>query len=257
MSEGASSLLAYVPRHVSAEILRAPSRSPVGVAHRFEAAALFADISGFTPMSERLGRLGGRGTKELTVLLNTNLGVLISSIESYGGIVGKFGGDALTVLFQARGRRDLAAERAVACGLQMQAATARFAELKTSGGVFSFRLKVGIAVGRVLSTTVGLPDVRLEYVIARGGAAALRRGRARGRSRRGRRACERASGIPGAFGRAATRAVRACVLGLPRAPRRVRATPRGRPPDPAAPGPSPHTCPVRSPTGCGRGMPRS
>ncbi len=223
MSEGASSLLAYLPRHVSAEILRAPSRSPVGVAHRFEAAALFADISGFTPMSERLGRLGGRGTEELTVLLNTYFGVLISSIESYGGIVGKFGGDALTVLFRARGRPDLAAERAIACALEMQAATTRFAEVETSGGVFRLRLKVGIAVGRVLSTTVGLPDVRLEYVIA-GEALELCAG-AEHAAAPGEvvahasvpAACPElmVEGSAGPFAR---------VLGLPRAPRRVRAT---------------------------------
>jgi class 3 adenylate cyclase/tetratricopeptide (TPR) repeat protein len=233
MSERASLLLAYVPRHVSAEILRAPSRSPVGVAHRFEAAALFADISGFTPMSERLGRLGGRGTEELTVLLNTYFGVLISSIESYGGIVGKFGGDALTVLFPARGRRDLAAERAVACGLQMQAATARFAELKTSGGVFSFRLKVGTAVGRVLSTTVGLPDVRLEYVIA--GEALQLCAEAEHAAAPGEVVAH--ASVPAAYPELLVERrpgpfVR--VLGLPRAPRRVRATPRRSPPDPAA-----------------------
>jgi class 3 adenylate cyclase/tetratricopeptide (TPR) repeat protein len=229
MSEGASSLLAYLPRHVSAEILRAPSRSPVGVAHRFEAAALFADISGFTPMSEQLGRLGGRGTEELTVLLNTYFGELISSIESYGGIVGKFGGDALTVLFPVKGRRDLAAGRAVACGLQLQGATARFAEVETSGGIFSFRLKVGVAVGPLLSTTVGLPDVRLEYVIA-GEALEL---------------CAAAEHVAAPGEVVAHASVQAAcpelvvergvgpfarVVGLPRAPRRVRPTSRRSPP---------------------------
>jgi len=92
--------------------------------------------------------------------------VLIASIESYGGIVGKFGGDALTVLFPANNHPMLAVQRAVACALELQSATARFAEVETSGGVFRLQLKVGVAVGPVLSTTVGLPSVRLEYVIA-------------------------------------------------------------------------------------------
>jgi len=166
MSESTDPLLAYLPQHVSAEILRAPGRSPVAVEHRFEAAALFADISGFTPMSEALGRRGGRGAEELTVLLNDYFEVLIASIDSYGGIVGKFGGDALTVIFRRRGRRLVAVQRSIACALELQSATARFAEVETSGGVFRLQLKVGVAVGPVLSTTVGLPDVRLEYVIA-------------------------------------------------------------------------------------------
>jgi class 3 adenylate cyclase len=55
---------------VADDILRHPKEPPIGREQRFEAAGLFADISGFTPMSEALGRVGPRGTEELTALLN-------------------------------------------------------------------------------------------------------------------------------------------------------------------------------------------
>ena len=50
--------------------LRSPGIDPVAREDRFRAVALFADIAGFTPMSEAFARSGNRGTEELTELLN-------------------------------------------------------------------------------------------------------------------------------------------------------------------------------------------
>jgi class 3 adenylate cyclase/tetratricopeptide (TPR) repeat protein len=166
-SEEDSYLLSYVPRHVAELVLREPGRSPVATEQRFEAATIFADISGFTAMSEALGRIGGRGTEELSVLLNDYFGTLIALIESRGGIVGKLAGDALTVLFPVEGASASdAARRALWSALEMQAARGRFAKTETSAGTFRLELKVGVGFGNVLTTTVGLPDVRLEFVVA-------------------------------------------------------------------------------------------
>jgi class 3 adenylate cyclase/tetratricopeptide (TPR) repeat protein len=151
---------------VADDILRHPEEAPTGREQRFEAAALFADISGFTQMSEALGRIGPRGTEELTALLNAYFEPMIGLIHSYGGTVGKFGGDAMTVLFPAGRSRSGAARRAVECALRMQAETKRFAAISTSGGSFGLALKTGLALGPVFCTSVGDPAVRLEYVIA-------------------------------------------------------------------------------------------
>jgi class 3 adenylate cyclase/tetratricopeptide (TPR) repeat protein len=158
--------VSFVPQHVAEDILRHPHATPIGREQRFEAAALFADISGFTAMSEALGRVGRRGTEELTALLNAYFEPMIDVIHSYGGTVGKFGGDAMTVLFPVRGSRSAAARRAVRCALAMQAETTRHTAISTSAGTFGLALKTGLALDRVLCTSVGDPAVRLEYVIA-------------------------------------------------------------------------------------------
>jgi len=128
---------------------------------------MFADISGFTAMSEALGRIGGRGTEELSVLLNDYFGTLIALIDARGGIVGKLGGDALTVLFPVEeGSASDAARRALSSALELQAARGGFAKTETLAGTFRLELKVGVGFGSVVTTTVGLPDVRLEFVVA-------------------------------------------------------------------------------------------
>lgn len=159
-------LLPFLPRHVAADILRHAGSSPVGREQRFDAAALFADISGFTPMSEALGRSGTRGTEQLTAILNGYFTRMIDLVHSYRGIVGTFGGDALTIVFPAHGKRSRAPWRAVACALDMQLAMAGYDAVPTTAGTFRLEAKIGLGAGDVLSTTVGDPATRLEYVVA-------------------------------------------------------------------------------------------
>ena len=73
---------------------------------RVSGAALFADISGFTPLTEALaGELGPqRGAEELTANLNRIFHAIIAELDRYGGDVIYFSGDADHVL-DRRGRR--------------------------------------------------------------------------------------------------------------------------------------------------------
>ena len=178
-----TSLLPFVPRHVIDDLVHDPGASPVGREQRFQAAALFADISGFTPMSEALGRVGQHGTEELTTILNRYFETMIELVDSYGGTVGKFGGDALTVVFPARSKRSTAAHRALACALAMQRATLRHGSIETVAGRFELGAKIGVAFGQVLCTSVGDPARRLEYVVA--GSAVDLCARAEGLAERG------------------------------------------------------------------------
>ncbi|HDQ70517.1 MAG TPA: adenylate/guanylate cyclase domain-containing protein, partial [Chloroflexi bacterium] len=139
-------LPAYIPYHVRQELIAHPERSPLAQARRFDAVALFADVSGFTAISEALGASGKTGTEELTHILNAYFEPMISLIQSYGGIIGKFGGDAMTVLFPCAS--DLhddpgAARRALQCALDMQAQMGNYAALTTSAGVFTLAMKAG------------------------------------------------------------------------------------------------------------------
>jgi hypothetical protein len=52
---------------------------------RFSAAVLFADISGFTPLAERLARRGPGGAEELSALLNAYFAELMALIAEHGG----------------------------------------------------------------------------------------------------------------------------------------------------------------------------
>ncbi len=96
------------------EPLREPERD------EFVAAVLFADISGFTALTERLAQTGPGGVEELTELLNGCFGELVQLVVDHGGDVVKFAGDALLALWPADGELPLLTARAARCGLAMQ-----------------------------------------------------------------------------------------------------------------------------------------
>ena len=127
---------------------------------------LYPDVSGFTAMSEALAGAGPRGTEELARLMNDYFEPMIELIGGFGGSVATFSGDAMSVLFHYRGDCAGAVRRAAHCALGMQRAMPRYAEVSTSAGTFGLRIRAGLAVGRLVATTVGDPDVRLEHVIA-------------------------------------------------------------------------------------------
>lgn len=158
--------LAYVPYDVALETLARPNDDPVGNEQRGQAVTLFADVSGFTPLSEALGATGTAGTEELTRILNGYFEPMIALIASYGGIVSKFGGDALTIVFPVEGDLDDTVHRAVHCALEMQANMGRYQNMTTSAGQFSLTMKAGLALGSVYRAIVGDVTTRLEHILA-------------------------------------------------------------------------------------------
>ncbi|HLF27786.1 MAG TPA: adenylate/guanylate cyclase domain-containing protein [Anaerolineae bacterium] len=92
---------------------------------------LFADLSGFTAMSERLTALGRAGAETLTKVINDYFIVMRDIAAHHGGDLVLFGGDAMLLLFDGVDH----ALRACHAAWRMQPAmTARFAEAPTALG---------------------------------------------------------------------------------------------------------------------------
>jgi predicted ATPase/class 3 adenylate cyclase len=162
-------LAAYVPPGiVRATLCAAPPSPPTeATADRFPAAVLFADVSGFTPLTEALAQKGAEGPEELTRLLNGYFSRMIALVEAQGGEVVKFSGDAVTVVFPAvQEELSIATRRARQAAESMQAAMSEFATLETSAGPVALGMKIGIGAGEILATCVGGIRDRWEYVIA-------------------------------------------------------------------------------------------
>lgn len=159
--------LSFLPPMIAQEIVQHPDLSPVGREQRLEVVALFADVSGFTSLSEALGRVGRRGTEEVTTLLNRYFQPMIETISTFGGHIIKFLGDALLIVFpQSAAAQGATARRAIQCALAMQAQMAQFAALPTSAGTFTLEMKAGLAQGTLFCTTVGDPALKLEAILA-------------------------------------------------------------------------------------------
>ncbi len=123
---------------------------------RVAGAALFADVSGFTPLTEALADELGlhRGAEELAGHLNRVYEAIISPLERYRGIVLGFAGDAITCWFD--GDDGL---RAAASALAMQDAMATLEPPVVGDRTFRLSLKVAVAAGPARRFAIGDPDV--------------------------------------------------------------------------------------------------
>jgi class 3 adenylate cyclase/tetratricopeptide (TPR) repeat protein len=92
-------LASYVPKLIQSRIIADPSPIESPVAEEIQAAVLFADISGFTLLTERLAEKGPSGVETLARILNEYFGQLINIIHNYGGDVVKFAGDAVIAVW--------------------------------------------------------------------------------------------------------------------------------------------------------------
>lgn len=66
---------------------------------KFEAVVLFADISGFTDLSEKYQNIEN-GASKLSAVLNLYLGTMVQEILSNNGDIIKYAGDAFLAIFR-------------------------------------------------------------------------------------------------------------------------------------------------------------
>ncbi len=134
---------------------------------RTNGSALFADISGFTPLTEALARTLGprRGAEELTRQLNRVYDALVDEVDRFAGSVISFSGDAITCWFDAAIADP--ARRAVACALAIQAAMQTLAAVPLPDGAsITLAVKMAIASGSTRRFVVGDPRIQLLDVLA-------------------------------------------------------------------------------------------
>ena len=68
-----------------------------------ETVVLFADISGFTNISEACASLGIRGNEELAFCINKYMEAMVKHLAKFGGDIIKFVGDAMIVMWPRLG----------------------------------------------------------------------------------------------------------------------------------------------------------
>lgn len=123
---------------------------------RVEGALLFADITGFTGLAERLATRGPDGAERLTEVLDACFHELVAIVVAHGGDVLKFAGDALLALWTVPGGDDggglaEAVSRAATCALSFQAALHE----RAVGGEDRLSLRVNVAAGPLCLSGVG------------------------------------------------------------------------------------------------------
>ena len=144
----------------------------VTLPERTQGAALFADISGFTPLTEALALALGlrRGAEELPRHLNRVYDALIGQVDRYGGSVIGFAGDAITCWFATDtplGSVETPTFRAAACALDMQQVMGQMAAIHIPDQEpVMLAVKVAVTSGPARRFVVGDPDIQLVDVLA-------------------------------------------------------------------------------------------
>ncbi|MBU0494690.1 MAG: AAA family ATPase, partial [Chloroflexi bacterium] len=152
-------VLTYLPQYVAQARLADPA-APAVAGSFAHATLLFADIAGFTAMSERLTQLGREGAEVITGIVNEYFAVMLDIMARHGGDLFKFGGDAILVCFQG----DDGAARGCRTALEMQEAMARFSAIETAQGTFSLRMTAALGTGRLFLVSLGAAE-RLEFAV--------------------------------------------------------------------------------------------
>jgi len=119
-----------------------------------DVSTLFCDIRGFTALSERLA------PTEVIELLNEHMTAMTEVAYRHGGIVDKFVGDLIMVLFGAPISHGDDAQRAVACAAEMHAVRHAL-NAHTS---MPLEVGIGIATGSVVAGCMG-SEQRLSYTV--------------------------------------------------------------------------------------------
>ena len=123
---------AYVPNIVLRHLIDTPEARVRVV----DGTLLFADISGFTKLSERLAKRGRQGAEELVDVLGAAFAELLAEAYRNDGSLLKFGGDALLLLFDGPGHVDRAARSAFGMRRRLRSLGA----LQTSAGKVTLRM---------------------------------------------------------------------------------------------------------------------
>lgn len=134
-----------------------------------EGSMAFADISGFTALSERLATRGRIGAEELVETLSRVFGAMLETAATRGGQLLKFGGDALLFLFTG----DDHAMQACSTAVEMRAELRRASEVRTSVGRLNLKISTGVHAGEFHMMLVGAPHREL-VVLGRGTTATVR-----------------------------------------------------------------------------------
>ena len=144
-------------RHVPPLTLTWDAEAPGELWRVVDGTLVFADVSGFTALTEKLSRRGRIGAEEIVETLNRVFGPMLRIAASRGGELLKFGGDALLFLF----RGDDHTEQACDAAVEMRAALRQAAAVPTSVGRLSLKMSVGIHSGDIHLFLVGAPTREL------------------------------------------------------------------------------------------------
>ena len=146
-----------VPHEVSQQYLPHQTDIKLG-SKRVTATIVFADIAGFTSLSEKWA------PEIIEFMLNEVFSIMTTSTQEHGGFVDKFIGDEAMMVFGVPEPRDDHEIQAMQTALSIQKRINLLDTAVFGPGIPPIRLKIGISSGTVLAGLFGA-DERMQYTL--------------------------------------------------------------------------------------------
>ncbi len=113
----------------------------------FQGAAIFADLSGFSAMTDTLSAHGTHGAEVLADMMRVVFEPLVNTVYEQGGFVIGYAGDAFNAVFPVEQDAAETLHRCLAAAWKMQSHSKTNPTVDTPYGEFRIRIKVGIGFG--------------------------------------------------------------------------------------------------------------
>lgn len=156
-SQVKDALSRYVSPGVASEILANLNEVELG-GKRIEGSVLFADIIGFTQIAENIR------PEELVSLLNRYFTLITHACEINNGIVDKYLGDGVMLVFGAPQEHADHCFSAIACATLIQRLITEENRQREQQGKFPIQFRIGINSGPMLAGNMGSTE-RMEYTV--------------------------------------------------------------------------------------------
>jgi class 3 adenylate cyclase/tetratricopeptide (TPR) repeat protein len=143
----------YTPKHLAEKILT--SKTAIE-GERKIVTVMFADVSGFTAMSEKLD------PEDVHGIMDRAFEIILEAVHRYEGTVNQFLGDGVMALFGAPIAHEDHAQRALSAALAIKEGLKPLAEEVKCAHSIEFRMRMGINTGPVVVGAIGR-DLRMDY----------------------------------------------------------------------------------------------
>ncbi len=143
----------YTPKFLVDKILTS-RRAMEG--ERKRVTVLFADVAGFTPLSEKLD------PEQVYQIMDGCFKILIDEIHRYEGTINQFTGDGVMALFGAPLALENHAQNACRAALSIQSAIQNYSRELAAKFDFDFKMRIGLNTGPVIVGSIG-DDLRMDY----------------------------------------------------------------------------------------------
>ncbi|VAW98935.1 Adenylate cyclase [hydrothermal vent metagenome] len=147
----------FVSTNVAKQIMQNLDHVTLGGEH-VTASVLFADIVGFTSMSEKLP------AKEIAALLNEYFTYISIVSKLYHGTIDKYMGDCAMVVFGVPIKDEDHSFNAVSCAVMIQKLVDRLNALRIRNGQFPVYFRIGVNSGDMLAGNMGAQE-RMQYTV--------------------------------------------------------------------------------------------